>query len=50
MYRKVIRKAYDLRGCKQDTTFLSSQGVYRYFITLKRNSKKEDEFLLLFKT
>jgi prophage antirepressor-like protein len=26
---KVLRKAYDLRGCEQDTTFLSSQGVYR---------------------
>jgi hypothetical protein len=34
---RVIRKAYDLRGCEQDTTFLSSQGVYR----LLYNSKKE---------
>ena len=34
---KVIRKAYDLRGCEQDTTFLSSQGVYR----LLYNSKKD---------
>jgi prophage antirepressor-like protein len=34
---QVVRKAYDLRGCKQDTTFLSSQGVYR----LLYNSKKE---------
>ena len=34
---QVVRKAYDLRGCEQDTTFLSSQGVYR----LLYNSKKE---------
>ena len=34
---KVLRKAYDLRGCEQDTTFLSSQGVYR----LLYNSKKD---------
>jgi prophage antirepressor-like protein len=34
---KVIRKAYDLRGVEQDTTFLTSQGVYR----LLYNSKKE---------
>jgi len=34
---KVLRKAYDLRGCEQDTTFLTSQGVYR----LLYNSKKE---------
>jgi prophage antirepressor-like protein len=26
---QVVRKAYDLRGCEQDTTFLTSQGVYR---------------------
>ena len=24
----VVRKAYDLRGCEQDTIFLPSQGVY----------------------
>ena len=35
---KVLRKAYDLRGCEQDTTFLTSQGVYR----LLYNSKKEE--------
>ena len=34
---KVLCKAYDLRGCEQDTTFLTSQGVYR----LLYNSKKE---------
>lgn len=34
---KVIRKAYDLRGCEQDTSFLTSQGVYR----LLYNSKKD---------
>ena len=34
---QVVRKAYDLRGCLQDTTFLTSQGVYR----LLYNSKKE---------
>lgn len=34
---KVIRKAYDVRNCLQDTTFLTSQGVYR----LLYNSKKE---------
>jgi prophage antirepressor-like protein len=34
---KVLCKAYDLRGCQQDTTFLTSQGVYR----LLYNSKKE---------
>jgi len=34
---KVVRKSYDIRGCEQDTTFLSSQGVYR----LLYNSKKE---------
>jgi prophage antirepressor-like protein len=34
---KVLRKAYDLRGCEQDTMFLTSQGVYR----LLYNSKKE---------
>ena len=34
---QVVRKAYDLRGCEQDTTFLTSQGVYR----LLYNSKKE---------
>lgn len=33
---QVVRKAYDLRGCEQDTTFLTSQGVYR----LLYNSKK----------
>jgi hypothetical protein len=26
---QVVRKAYDLRGCDQDTTFLTYQGVYR---------------------
>ena len=26
---KVVRKVNDLRGCDQDTTFLTSQGVYR---------------------
>ncbi len=34
---KVVRKVDDLRGCVQDTTFLTSQGVYR----LLYNSKKE---------
>ena len=34
---QVVRKVYDLRGCEQNTTFLSSQGVYR----LLYNSKKE---------
>lgn len=34
---KVVRKVYDLRGCEQDTIFLTSQGVYR----LLYNSKKE---------
>lgn len=34
---KVVRKVYDLRGCEQNTIFLSSQGVYR----LLYNSKKE---------
>jgi len=34
---KVVRKVNDLRGCEQDTTFLSSQGVYH----LLYNSKKE---------
>ena len=34
---QVVRKAYDLRGCEQDTIFLTSQGVYR----LLYNSKKE---------
>ena len=34
---KVLRKAYDLRGCEQNTAFLTSQGVYR----LLYNSKKE---------
>ncbi len=33
---KVLRKAYDLRGCEQDTTFLTSRGIYR----LLYNSKK----------
>jgi prophage antirepressor-like protein len=33
---KVLRKAYDIRGCEQETSFLSSQGVYR----LLYNSKK----------
>jgi prophage antirepressor-like protein len=35
---KVLRKAYDLRGCEQDTTFLTSHGVYR----LLYNSKKPE--------
>ena len=34
---QVVRKAYDLRGCEQDTLFLTSRGVYR----LLYNSKKE---------
>jgi prophage antirepressor-like protein len=34
---QVVKKAYDLRGTPQDTTFLTSQGVYR----LLYNSKKE---------
>lgn len=34
---KVLREVYDLRGVLQDTTFLTSQGVYR----LLYNSKKE---------
>ena len=34
---KVLRKAYDHKGNEQDTTFLTSQGVYR----LLYNSKKE---------
>jgi prophage antirepressor-like protein len=34
---QVVRKAYDLRGCEQNTIFLTSQGVYR----LLYNSKKE---------
>ena len=34
---QVVRKVDDLRGCAQDTTFLTSQGVYR----LLYNSKKE---------
>ena len=34
---KVLRKAYDLRGCEQNTAFLTSGGVYR----LLYNSKKE---------
>ena len=34
---KVVRKVNDLRGCEQDTTFLTSQGVYR----LLYNSKKD---------
>ena len=34
---QVVRKAYDLRGCEQNTTFLTSQGVYR----LLYNSKKD---------
>jgi prophage antirepressor-like protein len=34
---RVIRKAYDTTNREQDTTFLSSQGVYR----LLYNSKKE---------
>jgi prophage antirepressor-like protein len=34
---QVVRKAYDLRGCEQDTIFLTSRGVYR----LLYNSKKE---------
>ena len=34
---KVVRKAYDLRGCEQNTIFLTSRGVYR----LLYNSKKE---------
>jgi prophage antirepressor-like protein len=34
---KVVRKAYDPQGTLQDTTFLTSQGVYR----LLYNSKKE---------
>ena len=33
----VVKLAYDPRGCAQDTTFLTSQGVYR----LLYNSKKE---------
>ncbi len=33
---KVVKKAYDLRGCEQDTTFLTSRGIYR----LLYNSKK----------
>jgi prophage antirepressor-like protein len=33
---KVLRKAYDIRGCEQNTAFLTSQGVYR----LLYNSKK----------
>ena len=33
----VLREVYDLRGCLQKTTFLTSQGVYR----LLYNSKKE---------
>jgi prophage antirepressor-like protein len=34
---KVVRKAYDIRGCEQNTIFLTSRGVYR----LLYNSKKE---------
>ena len=34
---KVVRKVNDLRGCDQDTTFLTSHGVYR----LLYNSKKD---------
>jgi prophage antirepressor-like protein len=35
---KVLRKAYDVRGCEQYTIFLTSQGVYR----LLYNSKKPE--------
>jgi prophage antirepressor-like protein len=32
---KVLRKAYDLRGCEQNTAFLTSQGVYRLLYNSK---------------
>jgi prophage antirepressor-like protein len=38
---KVLRKAYDLRGCEQNTAFLSSQGVYRLLYTSKKEVAKK---------
>ena len=38
---KVLRKAYDLRGCEQDTTFLTSQGVYRLLYSSKKEIAKK---------
>lgn len=36
---KVLRKAYDQKGNEQDTTFLTSQGVYR--LPFKEGNSKE---------
>ena len=38
---QVVRKAYDLRGCEQDTTFLSSKGVYRLLYNSKKPAAKK---------
>ena len=38
---KVVRKAYDLRGAEQDTTFLTSQGVYRVLYNSKKDISKK---------
>ena len=40
-YEKVVRKVYDLRGCEQDTIFLSSQGVYRLLYSSKKEIAKK---------
>jgi prophage antirepressor-like protein len=38
---KVLRKAYDVRGCEQETSFLSSQGVYRLLFNSKKPIAKK---------
>jgi prophage antirepressor-like protein len=38
---KVVRKAYDLRGCEQDTIFLTSRGVYRLLYSSKKEIAKK---------
>jgi prophage antirepressor-like protein len=38
---QVVRKAYDLRGCEQDTIFLMSRGVYRLLYSSKKEVAKK---------
>lgn len=38
---QVVRKAYDLRGCEQDTIFLTSRGVYRLLYSSKKEIAKK---------
>jgi prophage antirepressor-like protein len=38
---QVVRKVDDLRGCAQDTVFLTSQGVYRVLYNSKKPEAKK---------